>query len=306
MSRWEPVNVAASIRQRLLDIAVREEKEFQLMLVHYGIERLLFRLGQSEYSDTFILKGAMLFRVWGELSHRVTRDIDLLATHSSSAAELAVMFRAVAGSHVEPPDGLEFDLDSVQAAEIREQMEYGGIRVRLMAHLDGARIPLQIDVGFGDVIHPEPIAASYPTLIDSPAPQLKMYPKETMVAEKFEAVARLGAGNTRMKDFYDLWLLSQMYSFQGDVLETAVRSTFNRRRTPIPEEPPLALTEEFLSSDRSQNLWRAFLRRASVQEREQLSLSAVGEAVSNFVMPATHQRFSVVWSPGGPWEQARE
>jgi hypothetical protein len=246
----------------------------------------------------------MLFRVWGGSSHRVTRDIDLLARFHSSAEELVQLFRDVAGAQVVPPDGLEFDLDSIGAEAIREPMEYGGIRVRVMAYVDGANIPVQIDIGFGDAVHPAPQETAYPTLIDLPAPLLKMYPMETMVAEKFEAVVRLGPLNTRMKDFHDLWYLSQKYPFDSAVLGTAVRSTFERRRTALPARPPLALTDEFLSSDRSRNLWRAFVRRAAVTEGERLALSEVGDAVAKFVMPVLNEDLSASWPAGGPWQQA--
>ncbi|HEY5704870.1 MAG TPA: nucleotidyl transferase AbiEii/AbiGii toxin family protein [Terrimicrobiaceae bacterium] len=192
---------------------------------------MLYRLSQSRYADRFLLKGAMLFRIWTEISHRPTRDLDLLGMGSEEAGEVAAIFREICTVPVEP-DELEFLVDSVTAKPIREEAVYGGIRVTIEARLGNVRI--QSDVGFGDAVTPGPQAVEFPALLDFPAPQLRSYPTYTVVAEKLEAMVLLGEANSRMKDFYDLWFLSRTFEFDGPTLVGAIRATFNRRKTPLP------------------------------------------------------------------------
>jgi hypothetical protein len=297
-------NVAASVRQRLLSRAREQREDFGLLLTRFGTERLLYRLGESEYGASFVLKGAMLFPLWGMDKHRPTRDADLLGFGENTEAHLMEVFQDVCRLAVED-DGLRFDPQSVQAGAIREEMEYGGIRVRLTATLDGARISLQIDVGFGDAVTPAPGEVDYPTLLDLPAPRLRVYPRETVVAEKFQAMVHLGMANSRMKDFYDIWMLARFFEFDGTILARAIERTFERRQTAIPDEVPLPLTAEFYADPAKALQWRAFLGRNDLAEQG-TSFETVAVAIERFLMPlclASHagNSFASTWPMGGPW-----
>ena len=252
-------NIAASVKARLQNVAGKRGEDFNLLLLRYGIERLLFRLSQSPYADRFVLKGAMLFVIWDEKTHRPTRDLDLLGFGPSEKDDLLQIFKAVAAIPV-VDDGLIFDPASVRAEEIREGNAYGGIRVRLMGKLGSAEVPVQIDVGVGDVVTPAPVKASFPALLDFPAPQVRTYPVYTVVAEKFEAMVKLGTANTRMKDFHDIWFLAQRFELDRMILRQAIEATFARRQTkhlPLPEP----LTEALANDPAKQAQWTAFLRR---------------------------------------------
>jgi len=208
VSRGPQKNLPASVRQRLLNLSRERGEDFNFTLTRYANERLLYRLARSPYRDQFVLKGAALFQVWSESLYRPTRDVDLLGFGDSTATGIGSVFHELCVLEVEP-DGLRLLPDSVRAEEIRDQQEYGGLRVHLMADLDGAQIALQVDVGFGDAVTPGIEEADFPTLLDFPAPHLRTYPRETVIAEKFEAMVRLGIVNTRMKDFYDVWQLAR-------------------------------------------------------------------------------------------------
>lgn len=276
-------SLTASVRQRLLNLSQARNYEFQLTLTHYAIERLLYRLSQSTAGDGFLLKGAMLFNLWtGEL-HRPTRDLDLSGQGDPSTDRLHLIFQDLCALTV-APDGLIFDPDSVQITPIRELQEYDGQRVKLTAHLANARIPLQIDIGFGDAVTPAPVTVEYPTLLDFPAPQLRIYPKETVVAEKTQALVALGMANSRMKDFYDLWFLANKFSFAGEPLADAMSATFARRRTPIPADQPLGLTETFYHHLQKQQQWRAFLSRNEI-ELDENSFADIIDELRKFLMP---------------------
>lgn len=229
-------DLAASVRQRLLNQSQKLGEVFDLTLTRYAIERFLYRLTCSAYADQFVLKGAILFAVWTGQMYRPTRDIDLLGFGDSSAETLIHLFKEICAVEVDP-DGLMFDGRSVQVEEIREAQEYPGQRVRLQAHLGQARISLQVDIGFGDVITPAAPEVEYPSLLDFPAPRLRVYPKETVIAEKFQAMVVLGFINSRMKDFYDVWLMSKEFSFAGRLLARAIQATFERRQTDLPHSP---------------------------------------------------------------------
>jgi hypothetical protein len=237
-------NTAASVRDRLLALARKRGEDFQLLLTQYGLERLLYRLGQSQYRDRFILKGAMLFILWGDQPHRPTRDVDFLGFGDSSEAGLQDIFRELCSIPVED-DGLSLMADSVQVEVIRDEAEYGGIRVRLFGDLAGARVPIQADIGFGDAVTPEAKEVEYPTLLGNPAPHLRAYPRETVVAEKYQALVNLGMANSRMKDFYDLWVIARKFDFDGATLSESIRNTFSRRQTPLPEHTPFGFSAEF-------------------------------------------------------------
>ncbi|MDK9717168.1 MAG: nucleotidyl transferase AbiEii/AbiGii toxin family protein [Trichlorobacter sp.] len=237
-------NMAASVRQKLLNKAKAEQSDFNLILTRYGLERFLYRLGKSNYSNRFVLKGAMLFPLWGIEGFRTTRDIDLAGFDESDLEELKGVFQIICQTQAED-DGITFDSQSIQAEDIRDQMEYGGTRLTFNAELAGARIIIQVDVGFGDTITPEASNAIYPTILELPAPHLRVYPAETVIAEKLEAMVKLGIANSRMKDFYDIWTIARIFNFDGITLQTAIQRTFERRNTAIPPGIPLALREEF-------------------------------------------------------------
>lgn len=258
-----PTNLPASVKARLLNLAETRRETFNDVVVRYCIERLLYRLCQSKHADHFLLKGAMLFVLWDGRVPRPTRDVDFLGFGRMETAAIAATFREIVATPV-PADGLEFESDAVTAEEIREGQEYGGIRVKLAARLGTGRIPLQVDVGSGDVVTPGPEETDFPVLLDFPTPRVRVYPVYTVVAEKFEAVVSLGARNTRMKDFHDLWFLSRRFDFDGGTLHRAIAATFARRDTPL-EDEPLPFTAEFIADADRQTQWQGFLTRNSLQ-----------------------------------------
>jgi hypothetical protein len=300
MNREVKRNLPASVRQRLLTKSQEQGEPFDLVLTRYGIERLLYRLSQSPHADRFLLKGAMLFRIWTATSHRPTRDVDLLGTGPAEVETLAVIFREICKVPVEP-DGLEFVADSVKAHPIREEAFYDGIRVNMVAQLGNARISIQVDIGFGDAVTPEPQSIEFPVLLDFPAPALRSYPIYTVVAEKLEALALLGEANSRMKDFYDLWFLSRTFEFDGAVLATAITATFHRRKTPLPSDIPSGLREEFAELKAVQ--WNAFLRKNQLEPSDMKEILSV---IRKFTIPPfqaafTGSPFWANWHPQHGW-----
>ena len=276
-------DVAASIRQRLLNIAKERRENFDLMLVRYALERFLYRLSVSRHKDRFLLKGALLFLVWGMNEHRPTRDADLLGFGASDLKTLAEIFREVCG--MEFDDGIVYDPATVEAAEIAEEKAYLGARVTFRATLAAARIPVQVDIGFGDAVTPEPVAIEYPVLLDAPPPKLRAYPIYTVIAEKFHAMVLLGEQNSRMKDFYDLWAISREFDLDPALIATALVATFERRRTPLPKNVPVALSRQFGESDAKKRLWNAFTRRNGLPS-DGVTLLQAQEAISKVILPA--------------------
>jgi predicted nucleotidyltransferase component of viral defense system len=298
-------NIAASVRQRLLNLSRKTGEDFQLLLTRYAIERLLYRIGESEHTKNFVLKGAMLFALWTGEMHRPTRDLDLLAFGEGSEEHLAGVFRSLCLAIV-PDDGLVFAADTVHIEPIREEQEYGGQRVKLVVQLENARIQLQIDVGFGDAITPRPEPVTYPTLLGMDPPQLRAYPRETVIAEKLEAMVKLGLTNSRMKDFYDLWVMARTFSFTGSVLRDAITATFARRGTPFPTSPPVALTAEFAKDEAKRKQWQAFCGRIGITEAAR-NLEELIDALAAFLSPplaavAEKADFLLTWDNGGPWK----
>lgn len=307
LSKAIPTNTAASVKQRLLNRARAQKEDFNLLLTKYALERVLYRISQSPHRDLFVLKGALLFELWTEQTHRPTRDADFLSKGENSLERFRKIFEEICALKVED-DGLRFDAASVKVERIKEDQEYEGIRATFLGYLENARLPVQIDVGFGDAITPAPIQTSFPTLLDSPAPTLLAYPRETVVAEKFEALVKLGMANTRMKDFHDLRTLSNLFPFEGPVLSEAIWRTFERRRTPLPTEAfPIALTPEFYNDATKQNQWNAFVSKNKLYI-EPVTLPAVIASIQAFVMPvlpssAAENGPILQWKPGGPWKQ---
>jgi len=276
-------NIGASIRARLLDRARAESADFQILLTRYALERLLYRLSLSAHRDRFILKGAMLLTTWVADRFRSTRDLDLLGYGENSPERIADAFREICAQPVDD-DGVVFDVEGLEASPIREEVDYGGVRVRTTATIACARVPIQVDIGFGDAITPGPVEIDYPTLLDAPAPHLRAYPVETVIAEKFEAIVTLGIANSRLKDFYDLWRIAETFQLERAPLAAAVQRTFARRETPLPNGAPVGLTDAYIEAwDRQ---WRAFLGR----ERMAAAPEALADVIADlrrFLLPLT-------------------
>jgi hypothetical protein len=256
-------NLGASVRARLLNRAKAQNAEFNLILTRFALERFLYRLSVSGYRMQFLLKGALLFDLWFDEPHRPTRDVDFLGFGPADISSLENVFREVVTIPVE--DGIVFDPFTVRAAEIRKEANYAGIRVTLIGTLSGARIPVQADIGFGDAVTPDPEDTEYPVMLDElPAPRLRTYPRATVIAEKFEAITSLGMGNSRMKDFFDLWVLSRHSEPPLGELRQALQATFERRGTQLPGTLPVGLSDEFPASKEKQIQWRAFVSRNSL------------------------------------------
>ena len=277
----EPRNIGASVRARLLDRARAERSDFQILLTRYALERLLYRLSVSPHRDRFILKGAMLFVTWVANPFRPTRDLDLLGHGDNDPETIAETFQSICTQPV-ADDGVTFDVAALTAAPIREELDYDGVRIRTTATIAGARISIQVDIGFGDAITPAAIEIDYPTLLDAPAPHLRAYPVETVVAEKFEALVTLGMANSRLKDFYDLWVISRNFELRQTALVEAVQRTFERRGTVLPSDTPVGLTDEFAEAWATQ--WRAFLGRDRMAAAPDAFAATVAD-IRVFLMP---------------------
>jgi predicted nucleotidyltransferase component of viral defense system len=297
-------NIAASVKQRLLNISKERDEDPNLVFIRYAIERLLYRISCSVYSTRFILKGAMLFAAWRGKTYRPTKDIDLLGFGDASAEGLRSIFCDLCRIEVEP-DGMEFIEKSIQITGIREDLEYPGQRVKMESRLGNARINIQIDIGFGDSIVPEPAEITYPTLLEMPAPHIYAYPPETVVAEKLESIVSRGILNSRMKDYYDLKILSADFPFDGRTMTKAIEATFTRRGTAIPKDTPVGLAEEFSSSPDKKTQWKAFLKTSKLEDTN-MDLSRIIDDIHTFLMPlviaaANNRLLNKNWPAGGPW-----
>ena len=280
-------NRAASIRARLKQHPDTSKQDFNLTLTRYGLERLLYRLSASEHAPNFLLKGALLFQLWYGQSHRPTRDADLLGFGPDDVPTLVDVFRSICNIAVD--DGIVFDPGSVAGTPTRKDAGYGGVRIDVRATLDGARLALQVDIGFGDAVTPEAQHVTYPTLLnDVPAPTLRAYPKATVVAEKLHAVTVLGMTNTRMKDFFDLWVLLQDTTLDDAELQRAITATFARRQTAVPGTEPIGLSDAFAEDPTKQVQWRAFLKKNRLQAMNLVEvISYVRERTRRFGFAST-------------------
>ena len=297
-------NVAASVRDRLKTITDASGQDFNTLLTRYAIERLLFRLSESKHRQRFVLKGAILFALWQETPHRVTRDLDLLGFGDLSIEELQKVFREIC-EHEVTNDGVVFDPASIKAEPIRAQDLCVGVRVEIQGKIGNARTPLQIDVGFGDATAVDPVEVEFPSLLGMPTPKLWAYRMESAMAEKFEAAVNLGILNSRMKDYYDFWFLATHYAFAGQELADSIRATFNRRGSFLPIETPIGFDDAFWLDPSRQAVWKAFWRK-SVKKDPVLSLEEVVSHAASFLLPpafaaAKGERFSSFWQAGGPW-----
>jgi hypothetical protein len=295
-------NVAASVRGKLLNYSKKNNQDYNLTLTRFMSERLIYRLSISHYSDLFLLKGAMLFDLWFDVPHRPTRDIDFLGFGSSELSQLHKTFQDLC--NIEVKDGVTFDAESVRASEIRKEVAYAGVRLSLTGFLDTARISLQIDVGFGDAITPKPENAEFPVILpEFKAAIIRVYPRYTVVAEKTEAIISLGLANSRMKDYFDLWILSQFTQFDGMLLTEALRQTCMRRNTPIPNDLPLGLSEVFSEDQGKSVQWSAFVKRNKLTTPE---LKEVVSMLRSFLLPplkASHsgEALALFWTPDSGW-----
>lgn len=302
--RRQPANIPASIRDRLLARAREKGEDFQLVLQRYAAERFLFRLGESEFRDQFVLKGAMLFSLWGGSMYRATRDLDFTGFGPDDTGWLMETIRTICIIPC-PSDGIEFMPDSIQAEPIRDESEYHGFCVRFQARLGVARIPLQVDVGFGNAIVPGAEDTDYPVLLNGLKPNIRAYPREAVVAEKVHTIVVYGTINSRMKDFYDLYVLADRFAFDGNTLSQAIEATFNRRSTPMPDALPVGLSPAFYADAVRAGQWRGYLQRNSLSSAP-LDFDRVGETLRAFLGPVLwsalgDNAFKGSWQPGGPW-----
>lgn len=272
---------AASIKQRLLNIARRSERPYDVVLVRYALERLLYRLSISTERDRFVLKGGMLVTLWIEGGHRETRDADFLGHGEADSEHVRRVFEGIMSIDVD--DALTFDTANLRVEPIRDESEYSGIRLRTTAHLERTRIPVTIDIGFGDALSSEAERLDYPTLLDMGVPRIRTYPPATVLAEKFQAIIALGLINGRMKDYFDLWAIPQTRAIANDELDAAVKATFLRRKTPIPTEPPPGLSDAFALDATKETQWQAYARSVQL---ESVSLREVTNAIWKLFGPA--------------------
>jgi predicted nucleotidyltransferase component of viral defense system len=277
-------NMGASVRSRLLNLAKERKQPFELLLTRYVLERLLYRLSTTNHRDRFVLKGAMLMTTWVEDPFRPTRDLDLLGTGDSDPQAMLAVFREICS--VAANDGVTFHIERLEVSDTREELEYGGLRIKTTATIDGARIRVVVDIGFGDAVEPEAKETDLPVLLDLPRPRMRAYPRETVIAEKLQAMVMLGRANSRMKDLYDIWVLARSHEFTGDSLARAVVATFTRRKTPIPAELPDGLTRAFAEDPAKIQQWNSFAENVSVQPD---SLATVIDDLAAFLMPRAAQ-----------------
>jgi predicted nucleotidyltransferase component of viral defense system len=281
-----PVNIAASVKQRLLNLARAEGRAYDVVLVRYALERLLYRLSISEHRGSFILKGGMLVTLWIESSSRETRDADFLGHGDSDPDFLREVFAGVLS--IDADDGLAFDTASLRTAVIREEMEYGGVRLRADAYLERTRIPVTIDIGFGDALADAARTMAYPSMLGMDEPEIRIYPPASVIAEKFQAMVALGIANGRMKDYFDLWAIPRALEIAPDDLDAAIRATFERRGTAVPADRPPGLSDAVIGDDAKRTQWRAYAASLDLQE---LAFEEVVEAAWALVGPSC-QRLS--------------
>lgn len=285
-------NNAVSIRQRLLNHSKANKKPFNEILQYYAMERFLYRLSLSQHKNKFILKGALMLRLWDASESRPTMDIDMLGRTNNETENILQQIREMLSVEVDE-DGVCFDAATLQAEQIKEDADYQGVRVLFKGNLDTAKIHMQIDVGFGDVVYPLPKKSAMPTILNLPAPELLVYSKETVIAEKFEAMVKLGSINSRMKDFYDIWMLSRQFEFDGKHLAEAIRLTFDNRNTSLPVEIE-AFSDEFINSKQIQ--WTAFARRLN-QEHVPVQFQDIIKEIRVFLYPLVSALFNQIPAP---------
>ncbi len=299
-------NVEDSVRAKLHNKRKEAGIPFLEILRNYAMERFLYRFSQAEFADEFVLKGALLFTAWRVPERRPTLDIDLLAHYSNEITEIEKVVKEVCIAQV-TPDGLAFDPDSVSGAKIKEDADYEGVRVKFLGFLGKSRIPMRIDFGFGDTVYPLPRNIDYPVILDFPAPRLKGYAPETVVSEKFETMIQLGLLNSRMKDFYDLWLMARRFDFKGAILAEALKKTFAHRKTALPQKSLLFAQEIYDETSDRQTLWKAFLTKGQIKNTPE-KLSETAKVIEKFLIKplaaiSKGEKFNDTWKAPGPWRQ---
>jgi predicted nucleotidyltransferase component of viral defense system len=304
MTREKKSNIPASILARLLVRSKKTGDEYQTVLTAYVCERFLFRLAASPVRDRFVLKGAMLLRIWSDHPYRMTRDLDLLRRGDPTAEAIARDIESICRMPVDP-DGLDFDTKSIQLEAIRAEDEFVGTRVTMRVYCGKARIALQVDIGVGDTVYPAPRLEQYATLLDMPEPEVFAYAPESVIAEKLEATLVLGERNSRIKDFFDLRYLAQNFTFDRTILVEAIRSTFARRNTPIPPDDPIGLTDAYWENPMRPAQVRAFARRSGL-EADTGNGKEILAVIRPFLIPVLDDlRRGIAeegtWPPGGPW-----
>ena len=287
MNQKVPRDMAASVKGRLLQNARARGEEFQSVLTRYAIERFLYRLSRSPHRESFVVKGANLFLLWMGAAHRPTRDLDLLGYGTQEVAAVVGVFQAICRQPVED-DGMTFDAETVRGDSVRESEKYAGLQITLSGGLGTAVIRLQVDIGFGDTVVPAAQEAIFPSMLGVPGASLLTYPRETVIAEKCEAMIDLGLGNSRLKDFYDLWHLASHFDFEGLLLSQAISATFQRRGTIISALPPAALTTAFYADAGKRRQWQAFLDKSGLPTTSPVSLEECAHLLSTFLLPPLH------------------
>ncbi|MBD2569492.1 nucleotidyl transferase AbiEii/AbiGii toxin family protein [Anabaena lutea] len=305
MTSKKPINIAASIQAKLLTLSKKIGEDYNYLLTRYVGERLLYRLSQSPYQKQYILKGATLFKVWHGEPHRATKDLDLLCFGNNEIEYLVNIYQEICTIHCEE-DGIIFLSESVTGELIKEDQEYEGVRIKLKGKLVKIEITIQVDIGFGDAVTPDAEEVDIEPILDIPKPRLRIYPRETVIAEKFQAMVSLGISNSRMKDFYDIWFLCKNFEFQGNLLRQALNNTFDRRKTEIPVKEPLALTEEFFNDSNKQKQWQAFKKKLKIEQTPN-SFSELINEIKNFIMPpclaaAQNENFDKIWTISSFWQ----
>ena len=298
-------NIQASVRDRLHNKAKETNHSFAEILQYYGMERFLYRFSRSKYADKFVLKGALLFTAWQVPDRRTTLDIDFLAQYDNQVAGIETVMKEICDISVEP-DGLVFDVNTIKGRKIKEDADYEGVRVKLIGFLERSQIPMQIDVGFGDVLYPKPKEIDYPVILDLPKPHLKGYAVETVVSEKFEAMVQLGDLNSRMKDFYDIWLLKRIFDFDGASLTESLKRTFAHRKTAFPQGKALFVEEIYDEKSDRQMLWKTFLKKGNIKNAPE-KLSVIAKDIEGFLSKPLEainkgQDFKSEWKAPGTWE----
>jgi len=303
--RKEIKNIQVSIRARLQNKAKETNRPFSEILQYYGMERFLYRVSRSKYADRFILKGALMFTVWQVPERRTTLDIDFSARYDNQIVSIERMIKDVCRVFV-IPDGLIFDPQTVKGQRIREDVDYEGVRIKFRGFLERSRIAMQIDVGFGDVIYPKPRVIDYPVILDFPKPHLRGYPVESVVSEKFETMVKLGLLNSRMKDFYDIWLMMRRFDFNGSKFSEALKRTFSHRKTLLPKYRPLFAEEIYDDKSDRQILWKAFLKKGNIKHAPE-KLSTTAREIEEFLNKPLdaiekRQKFGKEWRMPGQWK----
>ncbi|MCH2174632.1 MAG: nucleotidyl transferase AbiEii/AbiGii toxin family protein [Lentisphaeria bacterium] len=297
-------DLSASVRSKLLNLARNTGRDFQEITQRYVIERFLQRLSLSEHKQDFILKGAMLYVPWKLDDKRTTMDLDLLGFGNPDIKELKQKYIEICSTKVQN-DGLIFHDKNVQVTAIREESLYDGVRIKASISLGSMRIRLQIDIGFGDQIVPEPIVMEFPALLNKTGPSIRSYSPETVIAEKFNAMIVLGMANSRLKDYFDIWMLSKHFEIKADLLRRAIIQTFEKRQTPFPEVKPVGLSDEFYQEESKTLQWKGFIRKQrhlnSLPE-----LNIIGQEIETFLLPVVlnYDKNSTAlktWSPEKGW-----